>query len=72
MDRSLENLLRFPQTVVNAKSGREMVMENQEMFMEKSWKNMFSSMWEPCNNNTTVTCPHKVYLDCASNVDLSY
>ena len=26
---------------------REMVMENQVMAMEKSWKNILSSMWEP-------------------------
>ena len=25
----------------------EMVMENQEMVMEKSWKNICSSLWEP-------------------------
>ena len=25
-----------------------MVTENQEMVMEKSWKNNLSSMWEPC------------------------
>ena len=37
----------FSANVANAKSGREMVMENQEMVMEKSWKNMLSSMWEP-------------------------
>ena len=24
-------------------------MENQEMGMEKSWKNILSSLWEPCN-----------------------
>ena len=24
-------------------------MENQEMVMEKSWKNILSSLWEPCN-----------------------
>ena len=23
-------------------------MENQEMVMEKSWKNIMSSLWEPC------------------------
>ena len=26
-----------------------MVMENQDMVMEKSWKNFLSSMWEPWN-----------------------
>ena len=26
-----------------------MVMENQEMVMVQSWKNIFSSMWEPCS-----------------------
>ena len=36
----------FLQNVANAKSGREMVMENQEMVMEKSWKNILSSLWE--------------------------
>ena len=25
-----------------------MVMENQEMVMKKSWENMLSSLWEPC------------------------
>ena len=25
-----------------------MVMENQEMVMEKSWENNLSSMWDPC------------------------
>ena len=34
--------------VANAKSGREMVMENQEMVMDKSWENISSSMWELC------------------------
>ena len=24
-------------------------MENQEMVMEKSWKHILSSLWEPCN-----------------------
>ena len=27
-----------------------MVMENQEMAMEKSWKNILSSLWKPCVN----------------------
>ena len=31
----------------HAKLGIEMVMENQEMVMEKSWTNNLSSMWEP-------------------------
>ena len=26
-------------------------MENQEMVMEKSWKNILSSLWEPCTNS---------------------
>ena len=30
-----------------------MVIENQEMVMEKSWKNILSSLWEPCY----VDCP---------------
>ena len=30
-----------------SKVGREMVMENQEMVMEKSLKNILSSLWEP-------------------------
>ena len=25
-----------------------MVIENQEMVMEKSWTNILSSLWEPC------------------------
>ena len=25
-------------------------MDNQEMVMENSWKNILSSLWEPCNN----------------------
>ena len=29
----------FRKNVANSKLGREMVMENQEMVMEKSWKN---------------------------------
>ena len=37
----------FPQNIANAKAGRNVVMENQEMVMEKSWKNIFSSLWEP-------------------------
>ena len=28
-----------------------MVMENQEMVMEKLWKNILSSLWEPWNEN---------------------
>ena len=33
---NLESIFRFfPQNVANAKSGREVVMENQEMVMEK-------------------------------------
>ena len=36
--------LHFPQNVVNSKSGREMVMKNQEIVMEKSWKNILSSL----------------------------
>ena len=49
LSRNLEipHFRRFPQNVANAKSGREMVMENQEMVMEKSWENVLSSMWEP-------------------------
>ena len=31
----------------NSKSGREMVMENQGMVMEKSWKIILSSLLEP-------------------------
>ena len=30
-----------------ANSGREMVRENQEIVMEKSWTNILSSLWEP-------------------------
>ena len=40
--------LYFPQNVTNAKLIRVMVMENEEMAMEKSWKNILSSLWEPC------------------------
>ena len=40
-------LMFFPQNDANAKSGIKMVMENQEMVMEKSWKNILSSLWEP-------------------------
>ena len=29
------------------KCGRKMVMENQEIVMEKSWKNILSNLWEP-------------------------
>ena len=28
-------------------SGRDMVMENQELVMERSWKNILGSLWEP-------------------------
>ena len=34
----------FPQNVANAKSGRQMVMENQEMAVEKLWKNILSAV----------------------------
>ena len=34
--------------VSNSKLEREMVMENQEMVMEKSWTNILTSLWEPC------------------------
>ena len=37
----------FLQNVTNLKLEREMVMENQEMVMEKLWKNILSSLWEP-------------------------
>ena len=40
--------LHFPQNVEDEISGRETVMENQEMVMEKSWKNILSRTWEPC------------------------
>ena len=46
LSRNLESP-HSPQNVVNAKSGRQMVIDNQEMVMEKSWKNILSSMWEP-------------------------
>ena len=29
--------------------GGGIVRENQEMVKEKSWKNILSSLWEPCN-----------------------
>ena len=44
------HMLFFPQNVANAKLRREMVIENQEMVMEKSWKNILSSLWEPCSS----------------------
>ena len=34
-----------PHFHANSKAGRE--MENLEMVMEKSWKNILSSLWEP-------------------------
>ena len=27
-------------------------MENQEMVMENSWKNILSSLWEPCERDS--------------------
>ena len=38
---------RFPQNVVNTKLRKQRVMENQEMVREKSWTNIWSSLWEP-------------------------
>ena len=29
-------------------------MENREMVMEKSWKTILQSLWEPCTNLCTV------------------
>ena len=46
----------LPQNAANEKTGREMVMENQEMFMENSWKNILSSMWEPCYQSGDLMC----------------
>ena len=40
-------------------SGRKIVMENQEMVMEKSWKNILSSLWEPCYIGRAVGRPLK-------------
>ena len=37
----------FRKTSRNAKSGRNMVVENQEMVMEKSWKNIFQVCGNP-------------------------
>ena len=42
-----------------------MVMENQEMVMEKSWKNILSSVWEPCKKDvptskTLSCCPFQM------------
>ena len=36
-----------------------MVMENQEMVMEKSWKNTLSSLWEPWY----MYCFHSVIIN---------
>ena len=45
--RDLVESMHFLTFSANAKSSREAVMES-EMVMEKSWKNILSSMWEPC------------------------
>ena len=59
------HLLCFPQNVTNAKLEREMVMENQEMVMEKSWKNILSSLWEPCSTywrRRHTSIPAELYI----------
>ena len=42
--KKLSSDLGILQNIVNAKPGRELVMENQEMVMEKSYKNILSSL----------------------------
>ena len=44
---SCTKFVLFLSPLRNTKSGREIVMENEEMVMEKSWKNILSSLWEP-------------------------